>query len=165
MNFAKAYDLPVIFVLEDNGYAESTYKSYTTAGDPSSRAAGFGIPSRTVDGADFFAVAEAAREAIERGRGGGGPSFIHCEVPLFFAHFEGDQETYRESGEVAKLRAERDCLKLFRERVIQDGSINAAELDRLDEAAISQAATAITEAIAAPQPPSETLFTDVYASY
>lgn len=165
MNFAKAYDLPVIFVLEDNGYAESTYKSYTTAGDPSSRAEGFGIPSRSVDGADFFAVAEAANEAIERARGGGGPSLIHCEVPLFFAHFEGDQETYRESGEVAKLRAERDCLKLFRDRVIQDGSISAAELDRLDEASTSQAAAAISAAIAAPQPPAEALFTNVYASY
>ena len=93
MNFAKAYKLPVIFVLEDNGYAESTYKSYTTAGDPSSRVTGFGIPSVSLDGADFFAVAEAAREAIERARAGGGPSFIHCQVPLFFAHFEGDQES------------------------------------------------------------------------
>ena len=60
MNFAKAYELPVVFVLEDNGYAESTHKSYTTAGDPVSRASGFDIPATSVDGADFFAVADAA---------------------------------------------------------------------------------------------------------
>jgi pyruvate dehydrogenase E1 component alpha subunit len=165
MNFAKAYGLPMIFIVEDNGYAESTYKSYTTAGDPCSRAIGFGIPSRSVDGTDFFAVAEAANEAIERGRGGGGPSFIHCEVPLFFAHFEGDQETYRKLGEVTKLREERDCLKIFRDRVTQEGTIGAVELNRLDAVATSQATTAITAAIAAPQPPSGALFTNVYASY
>lgn len=165
MNFAKAYELPVIFVLEDNGYAESTYKSYTTAGTPSSRASGFGIPSISIDGADFFAVAEAASESIERARAGGGPSFIHCQVPLFFAHFEGDQETYRASGEVAKLRADRDCLTMFRDRVIRAGTINATELDRLDLAPIEQAMAAITAAKTAPQPVSEALFTNVYANY
>jgi TPP-dependent pyruvate/acetoin dehydrogenase alpha subunit len=165
MNFAKAYELPVIFILEDNGYAESTYKSYTTAGNPSARATGFGIPSVSIDGADFFAVAEAASEAIERARSGGGPSFIHCHVPLFFAHFEGDQETYRASGEVATLRADRDCLTVFHDRVIQDGTINAAELDQLDITATEQALAAISTARAAPQPMSEALYTNVYASY
>ena len=165
MNFAKAYELPVIFILEDNGYAESTYKSYTTAGNPNARATGFGIPSVSIDGADFFAVAEAASEAIERARSGGGPSFIHCHVPLFFAHFEGDQETYRASGEVATLRADRDCLTVFRDRVIQDGTINAAELDQLDITATEQALAAISTARAAPQPMSEALYTNVYTSY
>ena len=165
MNFAKAYELPVVFVLEDNGYAESTYKSYTTAGDPCTRATGFEIPSVSIDGADFFAVAGAAKEAIDRARNGGGPSFIHCEVPLFIAHFEGDQETYRASDEVSKLRADRDCLKLFRTQVIQNNSISSTELDRLDSTAAQLSATAITAAKSAPEPPAEALFTDVYASY
>jgi pyruvate dehydrogenase E1 component alpha subunit len=165
MNFAKAYELPVVFVLEDNGYAESTHKSYTTAGDPVARAAGFAMPAVAVDGADFFAVSEAAREAIERARNGNGPSFIHSQVPLFFAHFEGDQETYRADGEVAALRADRDCLKKFRERVTADGTITAAELDRVDATATEQAAAAIAAAQRAPQPSPEALYTDVYASY
>ena len=121
MNFAKAYKLPVLFVLEDNGYAESTHKSYTTAGSPMTRAEGFGIPFVSIDGADFFAVAEAAAIAIERARNGNGPSFIQCDVPLFYAHFEGDQETYRAKDEVGTLRAERDCLTKFCDRVINDG--------------------------------------------
>ena len=165
MNFAKAYELPVVFVLEDNGYAESTFKSYTTAGDPCARAAGFDIPAVSIDGADFFAVATAAEDAIARARSGGGPSFIHCDVPLFFAHFEGDQETYRATGEVTKLRSDRDCLALFRDRVTASGIIDAKELDRLDSTATQQAADAIAAAKSAPQPPPEALFTDVYANY
>lgn len=165
MNFAKAYELPVVFVLEDNGYAESTYKSYTTAGHPCERAAGFGIPAVSIDGADFFAVAGAAEEAIARARSGGGPSFIHCDVPLFFAHFEGDQETYRATGEVSKLRADRDCLALLRDQVTENGTIDTTELDRLDNTAIKQATDAIAVAKSAPQPLAEALFTDVYASY
>ena len=86
-------------------------------------------------------------------------------MPLFFAHFEGDQETYRASGEVATLRADRDCLTVFRDRVIQDGTINAAELDQLDITATEQALAAISTARAAPQPMSEALYTNVYASY
>jgi TPP-dependent pyruvate/acetoin dehydrogenase alpha subunit len=165
MNFAKAYDLPVVFVLEDNGYAESTYKSYTTAGSPSSRAAGFGIPSVSIDGADFFAVADAAHTAIERARTGGGPSLIHCDVPLFFAHFEGDQETYRATGEVSKLRSDRDCLKLFRDQVTDKSMLNTAELDRLDQTVTQQATDAISAAKSGSLPPVEALFTNVYASY
>ena len=119
----------------------------------------------SIDGADFFAVAGAAKEAIDRARNGGGPSFIHCEVPLFFAHFEGDQETYRANDEVSKLRADRDCLKLFRTQVIQNNSISSTELDRLDSTAAQLSATAITAAKSAPEPRAEALFTDVYASY
>jgi acetoin:2,6-dichlorophenolindophenol oxidoreductase subunit alpha len=165
MNFAKAYELPVVFVLEDNGYAESTHKSYTTAGDPVSRASGFGIPSTAVDGADFFAVADAAGAAIERARSGGGPSFIHCDVPLFYGHFEGEAETYRADDEVAKLRADRDCLKKFRKRAIDENLIAAEELNRVDESATRQAAAAIATAKSAPQPLPEALHTDVYATY
>ena len=110
-------------------------------------------------------MSEAAREAIERARNGNGPSFIHSQVPLFFAHFEGDQETYRADGEVAALRADRDCLKKFRERVIADGTITAAELDRVDATASEQAAAAIVAAQRAPQPSPGALYTDVYASY
>jgi pyruvate dehydrogenase E1 component alpha subunit len=165
LNLAKVLELPIVFVLEDNGYAEATSKTYSCAGDFVDRVSGFGIPVRSVDGADFFAVFEAAGEAIQHARAGGGPSFIHADVPLFFAHFEGDQETYRGEGEVAKLRAERDCLTLFRERVIADGSVAAADLDRIGAEAEAEAEAAIAAAQAAPPPPPEALYKDVYATY
>lgn len=165
MNLACALQLPVVFVLEDNGYAEATGKRHTCAGEFVDRAAGFGMPSRSLDGADFFAVYAAAAKAIEHARAGAGPSFLHCDVPLFHAHFEGDQESYRAAGEVAALRAERDCLVKFRDRVTADGIIEATDLDRVDREAAQRANKAIDDALDAPPPAAETLLTDVYASY
>ncbi|KGF77980.1 ABC transporter substrate-binding protein, partial [Massilia sp. JS1662] len=88
------WNLPVIFVIENNGYAESTSRDYATAVDSYvDRAAGFGIPGVTVDGTDFFAVHEAAGELIRRAREGGGPSLLECKMVRFYGHFEGDAQT------------------------------------------------------------------------
>ncbi len=70
--------MPVIFVVKDNGYAESTASEWSVAGSQVGRAAGFGMPGYEVDGFDFFAVYDVAREAIERARNGGGPLLISC---------------------------------------------------------------------------------------
>jgi TPP-dependent pyruvate/acetoin dehydrogenase alpha subunit len=98
-------------VVENNGYAESTSSNFHQSGiDVAKRADGFGMPGIIVDGFDFFAVHEAAGEAIERARSGGGPSLIECKVNRYFGHFEGDQQTYRGPNEVEDLRRTRDCL-------------------------------------------------------
>ena len=77
MNLAMMWNLPAIIVVEDNGYAEATSSNYTVAsGSNADRARGFGLPSESVDGHDFFAVYEAAGKAISRAREGGGPSLI-----------------------------------------------------------------------------------------
>ncbi len=99
-NLAKVWNLPAIFVVEDNGYAESTASAYAVAGTQTVRAAGFGLPAREVDGHDLFAVHEAAREAVDRARDGDGPSFLHIRLNRYFGHFEGDAMTYRGAGEV-----------------------------------------------------------------
>lgn len=129
------------------------------------RAEGFGIPFVSVDGADFFAVAEAAAIAIERARNGNGPSFIQCDVPLFYAHFEGDQETYRAKDEVGTLRAERDCLTKFCDRVIAEGRLKVSELNQIQRDAEQQSTTAIANAQAAAPPSPAALLSDVYGSY
>ncbi len=96
MNLAAIWNLPVIFVVENNGYAESTSVNYATAVDSYvDRAAGFGLPGVTVDGTDFFAVHEAAGEIIRRARTGGGPALLECKMVRFFGHFEGDAQTYK----------------------------------------------------------------------
>ena len=74
-NLAKVWNLPAIFVVEDNGYAEITSSSWSVGGSQVGRAQGFGMPSHEVDGHDFFAVYEVAREVIERARAGGGPTW------------------------------------------------------------------------------------------
>src|SRR5215469_860403 len=90
LNLAAVWNLPVIFVVENNGYAESTSVEWAVACDSYvDRAAGFGLPGVTVDGTDFFAVHEAAGEVIKRAREGGGPSLLECKMIRFFGHFEG----------------------------------------------------------------------------
>ncbi|WP_076997556.1 thiamine pyrophosphate-dependent dehydrogenase E1 component subunit alpha [Variovorax sp. KK3] len=166
LNLAAVWNLPVIFVIENNGYAESTSRDYGTAVDSYvDRAAGFGIPGVTVDGTDFFAVHEAAGELIRRAREGGGPSLLECKMVRFYGHFEGDAQTYRGTGELDDIRANRDCLKLFSAKVTQAGAVAQAELDAIDEEVAALIERAVQEAKAAPQPTAADLLTDVYVTY
>jgi len=163
MNLAKIFNLPVVFVLEDNGYAETTAASWACAGDPLARAAGFGIPGERVDGCDLVEVWSKLGAGIARARDGGGPSFFHVRVPIFHGHYEGDPETYRAPGEVQQLRAERDCVAIFRARVLAAGRAAAAQLDAIDADCAARAARALARAQEAPFPPLATLTTDVHA--
>ena len=166
MNMAVVLKLPCVFLFENNGYGEGTGVDYALGSkDIASRAAGFGLPSVKVDGADFFAVEAAAAEAIERARSGGGPSAIEAVVTRFYGHFIGDAQTYRAPGEVEKLRAERDCLKIFREKVTSDGSLSDAQLDEIDGEVGTLIEESVNEAKAAEFPDESELLTDVYVSY
>ncbi|MGP1394492.1 MAG: thiamine pyrophosphate-dependent dehydrogenase E1 component subunit alpha [Inquilinaceae bacterium] len=166
MNLAKVWQLPAIFVFENNGYAEATSSRYSVgSGDIAKRAEGFGLPGAKVDGHDFFAVWEAAREAIERARGGGGPSFIETDLNRFFGHFEGDAQTYRGSDEVEALRAQKDCLVQFRGRVVEAGLLDAAQLDEIDAEVQRQVDGAVASAKSARLPTLADLKTDVYINY
>ena len=96
LNLATIWNLPAIFVAENNGYAEATSSSWSVATDDiADRAAAFGMPGVIVDGFDFFAVHEAAGEAVARAREGGGPTLIEVKFTRYFGHFEGDQQLYR----------------------------------------------------------------------
>jgi TPP-dependent pyruvate/acetoin dehydrogenase alpha subunit len=166
LNLAASWHLPCVFVVENNGYAESTSSNYHQSGiDVAKRADGFGLPGITVDGFDFFAVHEAAGEAIARARNGGGPTLLECKVMRYFGHFEGDQQTYRGEGEVEALRRDRDCLNAFRRRVTEAGIIDAADLTAIDEATAELMDQAVEEAHAAPDPTPADVLTDVYVRY
>jgi len=166
LNLAAIWNLPMVFVVENNGYAESTSVDYATAVDSYvDRAAGFGVPGVIVDGTDFFAVYEAAGEVIRRAREGGGPSLLECKMIRFFGHFEGDAQTYRGEGETENNRANRDCLKLFRARVTETGVIDGGDLDAIDKQVLAAIDTAVEQAVAAPLPGAADLTTDVYVNY
>jgi len=166
MNLAAIWNLPVIFVVENNGYAESTSIDYALAVDSYiDRAAGFGIPGVTVDGTDFFAVYEAAGEIIKRAREGGGPAFLECKMVRFFGHFEGDAQTYRAKGENEENRANKDCLKIFRSKVTKAGVISDAELNKIDDQVLARIEASIQKAKGDPLPTAKDLLTDVYVRY
>jgi pyruvate dehydrogenase E1 component alpha subunit len=166
MNLAAVWELPVVFVIENNGYAEATSTNFSCKGlDIAKRADAFGILGVVVDGHDFFAVYEVAGEAIRRVREGGGPTLIECKVNRYYGHFEGDAQTYRAENEVENLREEKDCLKLFADRVTSAGLVDKEELEKIDEQIKTLIDEAIEEAKAAPAPKENDLLTDVYVSY
>jgi len=166
LNLAAVWNLPAIFVVENNGYAESTSRDYAVAVDSYvDRAAGFGLPGVTVDGTDFFAVYEAAGEIIKRAREGGGPALLECKMVRFHGHFEGDAQTYRGKGELEDIRANKDCVKKFAAKVTGAGVITQAELAPIDKEVLSLIERAVQEAKAAAQPTAADLLTDVYVTY
>lgn len=164
-NLAKVWDLPAIFIVEDNGYAESTASAWSVGGSQIQRAAAFGMEGREVDGHDFFAVYEASGEAIDKARNGGGPSLLHVKLNRYYGHFEGDAMTYRGNGEVEALREERDSLKIFRQRVTETSLLDPEQLDAIEQEAKSAVAQSVSGAKAAPPPTKDDLLTDVYVSY
>src|SRR5690349_683883 len=166
MNMAVVLKLPAIFVFENNGYGEYTGASYAVGShDIAGRAAGFGLPAVKVNGDDFFEVHEAAREAVDRARDGRGPSAIEVDTCRFYGHHSGDAQLYRGKDEVARLRAERDCLKHFRARVTEAALLEAAALDTVDNEVAALIDRAVATAQTAPLPPESALLTDVYVSY
>jgi acetoin:2,6-dichlorophenolindophenol oxidoreductase subunit alpha len=166
LNLASAWELPVVFVIENNGYAEATSTNFSVKGiDIAKRADGFSMPGVVIDGHDFFAVYEAAGEAIRRAREGGGPSLIECKVNRYFGHFEGDAQTYRAPNEVEELRATKDCLTLFANRVTSVGLVDKEDLEKIDEEVKTLIDEAVDEAKAAQDPTEDQLLTDVYVSY
>lgn len=166
LNLAAVWHLPVVFVCENNGYAESTSVNFHQSGiDVAKRADGFGLPGVVVDGHDVFAVYETAGEAILRARTGGGPSLLECKVNRYYGHFEGDAQTYRAPGEVEKIRAEKDCLEQFASRVTSSGLVEAEDLGAIDEEVRALIDEAVAEAKAGSDPEARDLLTDVYVSY
>jgi len=166
MNLASVWNLPAVFVAENNGYAEATSPNYSVSCDNiADRAGGFGMPGVIVDGFDFFAVYEAAGEAIARAREGRGPSLLEMKFMRYFGHFEGDAQTYRAKDEVKELRETRDCLKRFAERVTTSGQVDAAELAKIDADVAAQVDRAVERAQSDPKPTAADLLTNVYASY
>ena len=163
MNLASVLKLPVLFVFENNGYAEFTGVDYHCGGgDIAGRAEGFGMPSYKLDGSDFFAVQEAAAEAVQRARKGDGPSAIECYAKRWYGHFEGDPQHYRTKKELESIRKNNDPLIIFRQKVEEAGLIESSKLDLIDDDLLSQVTNAVEKAKNSPLPNVEELTTNVY---
>ena len=155
LNLAAIWSLPVVYVCENNGFAESTPASYSTSvRDVASRAAAYDIPGVIADGADAVAVYEAAREAVRRARAGEGPTLLEVKTYRFMGHFEGDPDRYRDDADREAARS-RDALAALRERLLAAG-VGEAELDALQAEIAAEVDEAVAFAKASPFPdPSE----------
>jgi pyruvate dehydrogenase E1 component alpha subunit len=164
-NLAKIWMLPIIFVIEDNGFGEATANHFASAGSFVRRAQGFDIPAIEADGTDVFSVYAVAGEAVERARSGGGPTVLHVQVPRYFGHYSGDPDNYRTPEEKAAMRRDRNCLANFRKRVDEVSLIEMETLDQIDQEVEAEIDRAIGDARAAAFPPLSALNTDVYVKY
>ncbi len=164
-NLAKVWNLPAVFVVEDNGYAESTASAWSVGGSQVERAKGFGMPAQEVDGHDFFDVWEAARQAIERARNGEGPSLLHVRLNRYYGHFEGDAITYKAPGEIEKVKAEKDALKIFKQRVTETALLENEELAEIEKEAKAIIEDCLATAKGGAMPTEADLLTDVYLNY
>lgn len=143
INLAAAWDLPVVFVCENNMYATQTpFEKVTRNVDVATRATAYGIPGFMVDGNDVLAVHAAAGDAIARARAGKGPTLIECKTYRLVGHFEGDPgTTYRSKEEIESWRR-RDPIERLRSAATASGAVAAdrfAAIDREVEAEIAEA--------------------------
>ena len=165
MNLACCWTLPVVFVCENNGYAETTPCGYHCAAkNISDRGVAYDIPGLTVDGSDFFAIYEALEEAVGRARRGEGPSLIECRGFRYYGHFQGDSMLYFTEEEKERNRA-KDPIESFKKRGLERKLLSKKQIAEVDAktAAIIEEAVKFAEESAWPAP--EEVFTDVYANY
>ena len=166
MNLASIWDLPVIFVCENNRYAESTPFEYSVAGGSvSNRAEGYGMPGVTVDGQSVLDVFEVAKEAVARARSGKGPTLIEAQTYRYLGHAGHDDPLTYRSEEEQSFYMDRDCITSFR-RYILDGSFaDEDELDNIDLQCQEKIAVSVQYADDSPFPDDEELTKDVYNNY
>ena len=166
LTMAAVLKLPMIFMYENNGYAEFTGTAYHLGGaDIAKRAGSFGMPAEKVDGTDFFAVYDAVGRAVARARKGEGPSAIEAFAYRWYGHYEGDMQKYRDSKEVERLRAASDPLAIFTAVLTGAHGIDVEELKEIDEEIGVLIEDKVNAAKAAPKPTVDALYTDVYGSY
>jgi acetoin:2,6-dichlorophenolindophenol oxidoreductase subunit alpha len=166
LNLAAIWKLPIVFVAENNGYAESTPAHYhCSVENIADRAAAYNMPGVTIDGNDIFAVYEAAGEAIRRARAGQGPTLLECKTYRFNGHFEGDAQTYKIAADQEKFQKERDPIKLFKDSVIARGIVSESALQAIDDRVATHINDAVKFAEESPFPDVKETFTDVYVNY
>jgi len=163
LNLSKVWNLPILWVCENNQYGMGTAVERASAvSEIRQKAEGYCIPNNRADGMDVLAVRQAALEAIDFIRRGGGPYFLEVMTYRFRGHSMGDPERYRKPEEVKKWQ-ENDPIGIYRNRLIADGVSNEAELDALDAQVEAETQAAVRFAESSPEPPAEALFENIYA--
>jgi acetoin:2,6-dichlorophenolindophenol oxidoreductase subunit alpha len=164
MNLASIWKLPVIFVLENNQYAESTSIKYATSvEDPTIRASSYSIPASRIDGMDVTAVYQTAAEMIDRARRGDGPSFLVCDTYRYMGHFEGDDQKYRTPEEVDEWKRVDPILK-FKKSLIEQGNLSEEKYRQIDNSILREVDMAVEFAEKSEWPSPDEVMDDIYSS-
>ena len=165
MNMAALWQLPVIYVCENNMYNEYTHYLEATAGEILGRPKAFGIETREVDGQDVRAVYAATHELVERARGGNGPAFLLANTYRYHGHHVGDVDRayYRSKDEEALWRDERDPLAIFGHWLEEQKLATPDDLVRITDGARAEIEAGVQFALDAPFPDPSQVTEDLYA--
>ncbi|MBM32110.1 MAG: pyruvate dehydrogenase (acetyl-transferring) E1 component subunit alpha [Chloroflexi bacterium] len=166
MNLATVWKLPVLFVCENNHYAEATPVEYAVSIlDIADRASSYSMPGVVVDGMDVFAVYDAAGEAVKRARNGDGPTLLELKTYRYHGHFHADvPENYRTKEEESDWK-ERDSIETFQDRVIKANQLTDKELKAIRDEIDNEMIEAVDFALNSPMPDMDELYKDVYVNY
>ena len=165
INMAAAWDLPCIYVIENNLYGISVdIRDVTNTPDLAVRAQAYNIPGVVVDGMDVVAVYEAAKKAVERARKGEGPTLIECKTYRWQGHHVGDPATYRKRRSETEKEdwMKKDPIPALKEAVLKAGIASEEDFDKLDRLVEDEIQAAVQFAVDSEYPPAEDAYTDVF---
>lgn len=163
LNLASIWNVPVVFVCENNRYGMSSpIEKMTNIKHLSERAHAYGIQGVTIDGNDVLSVKEVARKAIQRARDGDGPTLIEAETYRYKGHSRSDKQVYRSKKEVEAFK-KRDPIILFEKRLLRDAYSDANELKSLRQKVKREIDEAVVFARTSEEPELAELYRDVYA--
>ena len=162
LNLSKVWDLPVLWVCENNQYGMGTSVERASAvSEIRQKAEGYGIPNDRVDGMDVLVVRDTASKVMEKIRGGDGPYFLEVITYRYRGHSMGDPERYRQSDEVKKWQ-ENDPIGILQKSILSEKIASPEELEAIDNRVEEEVQTAVQFAESSPDPELSELFEDVY---
>lgn len=162
VNLAAIWDLPVIYIIENNVYAESTRISdVCKLTNLSDRACAYGIPGVSVDGNDVLTVYKAVGAAVARARKGQGPTLIETKACRFYGHFHGDMQTYRTKEELEEAR-KKDPVPRFRKYLVENGALTDKEADQINQEILDEMDKAVRFAEESLYPEPKEVLTDIF---
>lgn len=155
-NMAAVFNLPIIFVCENNGYAStSPAEKMVAGGSVANRAKAYGIPGYITDGSNVLEVVEIVHEAVERARSGNGPAIVENETYRYKGHFEGDRQKYRTQDEIHTYKKERDPIQRFEWLLQDEGLLNENLAEQIRRDIANSIKEAVQFAMDAPLPAPE----------
>lgn len=161
LNFASILDLPVLFICENNQFAEGTTHDYASASETiAERAAAYNMPGVRVVGMDVVEVYKATQEAVERAKKGEGPTLIECDTYRKYGHFEGDEQKVKSPDD---RNADKNATVEFRKRAIEENWLTEKEADEIEKAAEQAVEDAVKFAEESELPDEDSLYKDVFA--
>jgi pyruvate dehydrogenase E1 component alpha subunit len=162
LNLASLWKLPIVYVCENNGWAQFTAQEWVTSvSNIAKKAAGYGLPGITVDGDDVLAVYESTGPIIDRARRGDGPTLFECKTHRWYGHYVGDPQKYRSKEDIEKV-TQFDPIPRFITQLIQDKVMSQGEINKIEESISAELDEAEKFALESPLPEPETALEHVY---